>query len=362
MAMLDRVRQDLKILANSLLGGIPEVREQLILVNPFETPKAQHENRAPLRAALGWLAGGGLLQSFPPAKWRTWTGKSNPSPIRGGRPVPPGWHCTPAAPWSRHFSKAPTAFPSRSRGSCTPGCEPWHWPGSSAKCGAGPSACGSARPSVTTCWRGTGTPSRPPPTCGRVLSFYRIDPSPRLRPSRHSPCRGSGRSHRRERSGSFRGRCLPSRRNANWRTTNITPCISLALHKFPGCWRKSAAAASWLSARWGKAPGSTPTSTGSTSTIGISSSGIRRIAVSPAHTAWPSPATCCRDSGSPACTPAPCSDSILASSSVSVPPSNWGGRSWCRSIKRTTPRCCSSGRGSYAWSRAGPKRRCCLAP
>ena len=52
MALLDRVRQDLKILANSLLGGIPELREQMILVNPFQTPTAQVENRAPLRAAL----------------------------------------------------------------------------------------------------------------------------------------------------------------------------------------------------------------------------------------------------------------------------------------------------------------------
>jgi len=65
MALLDRVRQDLKILANSLLGGIPELREQMILVNPFQTPTAQYENRAPLRAALDWLAGGGLLSVFP---------------------------------------------------------------------------------------------------------------------------------------------------------------------------------------------------------------------------------------------------------------------------------------------------------
>ena len=65
MAMIDRVRQDLKILANSLLGGIPELREQMILVNPFQTPTAQNENRAPLRAALDWLTGGGLLSVFP---------------------------------------------------------------------------------------------------------------------------------------------------------------------------------------------------------------------------------------------------------------------------------------------------------
>jgi len=65
IAMLDRVRRDLKILANSMLGGIPELREQMILVNPFQTPTAQIENRAPLRAAVDWLAGGGLLSVFP---------------------------------------------------------------------------------------------------------------------------------------------------------------------------------------------------------------------------------------------------------------------------------------------------------
>ena len=37
----------------------------MILVNPFQTPAAQNENRVPLRAALEWLAGGGLLSVFP---------------------------------------------------------------------------------------------------------------------------------------------------------------------------------------------------------------------------------------------------------------------------------------------------------
>jgi hypothetical protein len=37
----------------------------MILVNPFETPTAQAENRSPPRAALDWLAGGGLLSVFP---------------------------------------------------------------------------------------------------------------------------------------------------------------------------------------------------------------------------------------------------------------------------------------------------------
>jgi len=64
-ALLDRVRPDAKILANSLLGGIEEMREQMILVNPFETAAAHLENRAPVRQVLEWLSAGGLLAIFP---------------------------------------------------------------------------------------------------------------------------------------------------------------------------------------------------------------------------------------------------------------------------------------------------------
>lgn len=65
MALLDGARPDSKILANSVLGGIDEVRARLILVNPFETPAAHRQNLAPLREARQWLAGGGLLAMFP---------------------------------------------------------------------------------------------------------------------------------------------------------------------------------------------------------------------------------------------------------------------------------------------------------
>lgn len=65
MSLLDRVRPDVKMLANSLAGSIPEIRVQTILVNPFETRAAHIENRAPLREALAWLSRGGLLSVFP---------------------------------------------------------------------------------------------------------------------------------------------------------------------------------------------------------------------------------------------------------------------------------------------------------
>jgi putative hemolysin len=65
MVVLGRARPDFKILANSWLRWIGELREQLILVNPFETAVAGLENRASLRQAFSLLFGGGLLAAFP---------------------------------------------------------------------------------------------------------------------------------------------------------------------------------------------------------------------------------------------------------------------------------------------------------
>lgn len=65
MALLDRVRPDYKLVANSMLAGVAEVREQTILVNPFDAPEAGAQNRAPLRQCLKWLAAGSLLVLFP---------------------------------------------------------------------------------------------------------------------------------------------------------------------------------------------------------------------------------------------------------------------------------------------------------
>jgi len=65
MIVLDRVRPDCKILANSWLRWIEALADQMILVNPFETRAANIENRAALRRALRWLSYGGLLATFP---------------------------------------------------------------------------------------------------------------------------------------------------------------------------------------------------------------------------------------------------------------------------------------------------------
>ena len=65
MVILDRLRPDFKLLANSWLRWLEELRGHMILVNPFEVSAARIENRVPLRQAVRWLSGGGLLTAFP---------------------------------------------------------------------------------------------------------------------------------------------------------------------------------------------------------------------------------------------------------------------------------------------------------
>ncbi len=58
-------RKDLKIMTNSLLGIMPEVREHAILVNPFGGSAAARENLQGMKAALAHLKSGGALIIFP---------------------------------------------------------------------------------------------------------------------------------------------------------------------------------------------------------------------------------------------------------------------------------------------------------
>src|SRR5690606_21440128 len=64
-ALLRRVRPDVKIMANSMLHRIPELREHCIFVNPFGGEMAAHANRRPLRETLQWLRQDGALGVFP---------------------------------------------------------------------------------------------------------------------------------------------------------------------------------------------------------------------------------------------------------------------------------------------------------
>jgi putative hemolysin len=63
--LLSRVRPDVRTMANYLLGAIPELRDRLILVDPFGGEGAARSNIRPMKEAIEWLRGGGMLAMFP---------------------------------------------------------------------------------------------------------------------------------------------------------------------------------------------------------------------------------------------------------------------------------------------------------
>lgn len=62
---LRRIRPDVKVVANYLLGGIPELQEIFIPVDPFGGPGAMRRNVGSLRAAREWLQNEGCVVLFP---------------------------------------------------------------------------------------------------------------------------------------------------------------------------------------------------------------------------------------------------------------------------------------------------------
>ncbi|MFH1057986.1 MAG: GNAT family N-acyltransferase [Pseudomonadota bacterium] len=58
-------RPDVKIMANYLLGRVPELRDLFILVDPFNESRSIASNVGPLREAIRWVEDGGLLAMFP---------------------------------------------------------------------------------------------------------------------------------------------------------------------------------------------------------------------------------------------------------------------------------------------------------
>ncbi len=70
--LLTRVRSDVKVLTNSLLGDIPELQRHCIFVDPFQTDHSIESNRRALREALSWLRQGGMLALFPAGEVSHW--------------------------------------------------------------------------------------------------------------------------------------------------------------------------------------------------------------------------------------------------------------------------------------------------
>lgn len=70
--LLNRVRPDIKVLTNSLLGDIPELQRHCIFVDPFQTDRSIDVNRTALRQALSWLQRGRMLAIFPSGEVSHW--------------------------------------------------------------------------------------------------------------------------------------------------------------------------------------------------------------------------------------------------------------------------------------------------
>jgi putative hemolysin len=70
--LLTRVRPDVKILTNFLLGDVPELHRHCIFVDPFHIERSASSNRRALREALAWLQTGGMLAIFPAGEVSHW--------------------------------------------------------------------------------------------------------------------------------------------------------------------------------------------------------------------------------------------------------------------------------------------------
>ena len=70
--LLTRVRHDVKILTNFLLGDVPELQRHCIFVDPFQSDHSLDSNRRALRQALSWLQQGGMLAIFPSGEVSHW--------------------------------------------------------------------------------------------------------------------------------------------------------------------------------------------------------------------------------------------------------------------------------------------------
>ncbi len=83
--LLLRVRPDVKILTNSLLESIPELREHCIFVDPFHTATSVDKNMTPLKQALAWLRQNGALAVFPAGEVSQWN-------VRQAQVTDPDWN------------------------------------------------------------------------------------------------------------------------------------------------------------------------------------------------------------------------------------------------------------------------------
>jgi len=71
-SLLARVRADVKVMTNALLGDVPELSRHCIFVDPFQSDHSIAANRRALKEALAWLQKGGMLAIFPAGEVSHW--------------------------------------------------------------------------------------------------------------------------------------------------------------------------------------------------------------------------------------------------------------------------------------------------
>ena len=85
--VLPKIRPDVRILTNSLLAGLPELAERCIFIDPFGRKGSVAANAAALRECFAWIAGGGLLATFP-------AGEVAHVNFKTGLVADPPWHAS----------------------------------------------------------------------------------------------------------------------------------------------------------------------------------------------------------------------------------------------------------------------------
>jgi putative hemolysin len=72
LALLKRVRPDVKLMANYVLGGLPALREHFFLVDPFGNKDSSLNSFGGIRDTLKWLKNGHVLGIFPAGEVSTY--------------------------------------------------------------------------------------------------------------------------------------------------------------------------------------------------------------------------------------------------------------------------------------------------
>ena len=72
LALLKRVRPDVKIMANYILGGIPNLKEHFFLVDPFGNADSSRKSFGGIRETLKWIGDGHVLGIFPAGEVSTY--------------------------------------------------------------------------------------------------------------------------------------------------------------------------------------------------------------------------------------------------------------------------------------------------